>query len=147
MERKETKKCAEKYGTDDFTWNNIEENDGYSGNDLAEDLNRIGDINSILGKLRDQSNPSESCESDNNASECDSDGPNFAKECNEEFLLTDLEVADLFQQVSTYKSVFEKINNWEKIKHLSEKTSYFQKLGSHCFIMRVLLQLVLCYNN
>ena len=63
---------------------------------MADDLNRIDDINCILGKLRDQPNPSEICESDNNTSECDSDGPNFAKECNEEFLLTGPEVADLF---------------------------------------------------
>ena len=72
--------------------NIIEENDGYSGNDLADDLNRIDDINCILCKLRDQPNLSESCESDNNSSECDSDDPNFAKECNEESFLTGLEV-------------------------------------------------------
>ena len=106
--------CAEKFGTDDFTSNTIEENDGYSCNDLADDLNRIDDINCILGKLLDQPNPSKSCESDKNTDESDSDGPNFAKECNKEFLLTGLEVADLFQQAFTYKSVCEKINNWGK---------------------------------
>ena len=137
--------CAEKLGTDDFTSNIIDENDGYSCNDLADDLNRIDDINCSLGKLRDQTNPSDSCESHNNTSECNSDGPNFAKECNEKFLLTFLEVADLFQQAFTYRSVCEKINNCGKIRRMSEKNVISRKPGSHCFIMRV--QLMLCHHK
>ena len=111
---------------------------------MADDLNRIDDINCILGKLRDQPNP-ESCESDNNTSECDSDGPNFAKECNEGFLLTGLEIADLFQQPLHINQSVKRLTTGEILGICQKKTSYFRKPGSHCFIMRV--QLILCHHK